>query len=286
MSNQAPNWFVEQYNNKVRHKFQSKGNLLRGTVMPEGTIEGTKVYFPVAGKGAARKKVRGQEAIPMNASRGRVEAILETYEAFDEVYTFDLSRMGINEREVIAETGANALGRATDMEIFAKLNAAAATSGDNFIDASSANFTLVDAMAICQRLQKAEVPWDGNVFIPVPSLIWNQLLAYKQFVESGYVGPDFPLAKATTAKSWNGAHWFLVPDSYFISNAANTYDLFAYHRNAVGYGNNFSLKSIWDWDNRKGCHTVRMETEGACAVPLPEGVVRIRAKSNGTIVLN
>ncbi|WP_336800488.1 phage capsid protein [Kaistia sp. MMO-174] len=286
MSAEAPAWFVEQYNATVIHKYQSRGFLLKGTVMPEGRLDGKKVYFPVSGKGKARKKVRGQQAVPMNPGRTNVEATLETWEAFDEVWTYDLSRMSANEREAIAVTGGNALGRATDGELIGKFNSAAPTSGTGFINKNSAAFTLPDAMTMCQRLQAQDVPWDGNVFCPLPSLFWNQLMSWKQFNSSDYVGQDLPFTKVTTAKSWNGVHWFLAPDEYFPIPAANQFDIFLYHRSAFGWANNTELQTIWDWDNRAGCWTVRMESEGAAAALLPEGVVRGRFASNSDITAN
>ena len=84
MSTDAPTWFVEQYKDGVIQKYQAKGFLLKSTVTPAGSIEGSKAYFNLMGKGKANKKKRGQAAVPMNAQKGRVEAVLETWEAFDE----------------------------------------------------------------------------------------------------------------------------------------------------------------------------------------------------------
>lgn len=286
MSTQAPAWFVQQYNSRVIHKYQSRGFLLKGTVMPEGRLQGNKAIFPVSGTGVARKKKRGQQAVPMNPDRTNVEATLETWEAFDEVHTYDLSRMTANEKEAIAVTGGNALGRATDGELMDKFNAAAPTGGAGLIGNGAGAFTLPDAMTMCQRLQAQDVPWDGNVFCPLPSLFWNQLMSWKQFNSSDYVGADLPFTKVTTAKTWNGVHWFLAPDSYFSVPAANQLDIFLYHRSAFGWANNTELQTIWDWDNRAGCWTVRMESEGAAAALLPEGVVRGRFASNSAITAN
>lgn len=286
MSNEAPAWFVEQYNNRVMHKFQSKGFKLMGTVMPAGRIEGSKAYFPVAGKGTARKKVRGVRAVPMNASRENVEAVLDTFEAFDNVYTYDLSRMNVNEREVVQTTGANALGRAVDTEMFSAFEATAPAAGSQFVDGGVDGFSLEYALTMCMRLQEQEVDWDGNVFCPLPSLFWNQLLAFKQFNSSDYVGPDLPFTKSTTAKTWNGVHWFLGTEDWFSVPAANRKDIFLYHKSAFGWGNNVKLLTIWDWDNKLGAWDVRMESEGADAALLPEGIIRGRFATNTAIVAN
>lgn len=284
MAQDAPNWFVEQYNNDVAHKYQSKGNLLRGTVRPEGSITGTKAYFPISGKGTARKKVRGQQAVPMNPSRGFTEANLETWEAFDEVYTYDLSRMTANERDAIVVTGSNALGRATDEEVIALFDDNIPdTVGAQMIGDGTDDFSLDAFMTMCQMAQALEWPWDGMSFMGLPSLLWNQWIAYKQVSNADYTGPDLPLIKSTTAKTFNGVNVFLLPDVLFPVPAANKADIFLWHWTGWGWANNSDVRSIWDWDNRKGCWTVRMECEGAAAPIIVEGAVRGRFATNGSI---
>lgn len=285
MSQQAQNWFVEQYNDRVAHVYQASGNLLRGTVSAAGSIRGTKAYFMVAGKGTARKKVRGQPAVPMNAGRTRKELILETWEAFDEVYEYDLSRLSVDEREAISVQGAKALGRATDLEIMTKAYGVAPTAGNRFLDLGATAFSAAYAITACQRLQQADVPWDGDVFCPLPSLPWNQLLANRIFNNADYTGPELSFLKATTAKSWNGVHWFLAPDEYFTSVAANTVDVMMWHKSALGWANNKDVTSVWQWDNRAGCWTVRMENEGAAGELLEGGLVRMRIPTNTPIAV-
>lgn len=68
MSNQAPNWFTTQYDNRVTHEYQAQGNRLRPTVTMATRVEAAKATFWVAGKGTARKKLRGQRAVPMKPS--------------------------------------------------------------------------------------------------------------------------------------------------------------------------------------------------------------------------
>ena len=292
---------MEQYNDGVIQKYQAKGYLLKSSVTPAGSIVGSKAYFNLMGKGKANKKKRGQAAVPMNAKKGRVEAILETWEAFDEVYTFDLARMTANEKEAIQTAGAMALGRATDDEIMAKMNAsssllaATGTGMKPLLDANGlpgmvggtdTDFDLKYLLLMASALKQADVPWDGNVFCPLPSLIFDQACAYKQFNSADWTGEDLSFTKATVSKFWGGVHWFQAPDDLFFENVENHYDIQLYHRSSSGWGNNSELKTIWDWDNRLGCWTVRMETEGAAACFQPEGVVRGRFKVPTTITLN
>ena len=301
MSIDAPTWFVEQYKDGVIQKYQRKGFLLKSTVTPAGSIEGSKAYFNLMGKGKARKKKRGQAAVPMNAQKGRVEAILETWEAFDEVYKYDLSRMTANEKEAIQTAGAMALGRATDDEIMFHLDSKSSTTAGTgagmkplldanglpgMVGGAGIDFSLKHLLLMASALKNADVPWDGNVFCPLPSLIWDQAMTYKQFNSADWIGDDLSFSKATTHKFWAGVHWFQAPDDLFLENVENHYDIEMYHRSSSGWGTNFELESMWQWDNKLGCWNVRMETEGAAACFQPEGTVRGRFKVPTDITLD
>jgi hypothetical protein len=286
MSDTAPSWFVEQYRDRVTHVYQSKGYLLKGMVMPEGTLEGTRAYWPVMATGTARKKVRGNTAVPMNAGKSRVSADLETFEAFDEVHTYDLSRLGPNEKQAIQESGAMALGRSVDGEIITKMNASAATSGANYIANTSTAFGLVEAMSMVQALQAKEVPMDGNIWCGLHSKLWNHLMSWKQFSSADYVGADLPFKASRPGKTWNNVNWFLIPDTYLPVPTTNQIDVFMWHKSALGWANNADLKTMMQWDNRAGCWTIRMEAEGAAVCIQPDGIVRGRFLTNQAITAN
>jgi hypothetical protein len=286
MTQQADAHYVEQYRNRTTHIYQAEGFLLRGTVQAAERIEGTKAYWPKHGKGSARKKIRGQPAIPMNPDKSKVSTDLVTWEAFDEVYTYDLSRQNVAEKENTARAGAMALGRATDYEILQVANAGAALAGNNFIDLSAIDLNPRDLLDASSRLQKVGVPWrKGDLFCMLPPLQFNQMMSYKVFSSGDYVGPDLPFVNMTMVRTWNNVNWMLMPEQaeYTVTNAVNTYDVFLWHRSALGWHNNEELRMIWDWDNRAGCWTVRMESEGAAIVVQSEGICRLRLKDTGVI---
>lgn len=287
MSSGAPVWFTKQYDDRVQHVYQAEGNALRGTVTPAARVESETATFWIAGKGNARKKVRGQRAVPMNAERKRVEGTLQTWEAFDTCEEYDLDRMNVNEKEVLVQSGAMALGRATDQEIIDVINAAAATSGERYVaDGTIGAFTLAHALAMCQRLQKNIKRWKGDVYCPMPSLLWNQFITYKQVNSSDHVGQDLPFVKQTDTRFWNGVNWFLFDDDAFPVPTTNQVDIFLWHKSAAGWGNNTDLRSIWDWDNYESWWTINMQAKG-CAIPLqPEGIIRGRFRSDAAITLN
>jgi len=288
MTQNAPNWNTTQYANRAMHIYQTKGNRLRPTVTQAMRIENNeKGVFWLAGKSKAKKIERRERNQPSNAERKKVEVPLATWKAFDVIEEYDVDRMSVDEKEVVYESGANALGRATDIEIYSQMATAipAAT-----LDFSAAAFNAANALTLCAALQNDKVPWDGNVYCGLPALQWNQLLANKVVNSADHVGPDLPFVKATDTRFWNGVNWFLfveedAADLYPVPSA-NKQDLFIWHKTAMGWANNTDLSVITDWDNYENWGTVNMTCKGA-ASPMQEGkgIKRFTTSTNSAITI-
>lgn len=288
MTANAPTWNTTQYENRAMHIYQREGNRLRPTVTMATRIENNeKAVFWLAGKSKAVKKKRGDRNTPGNGERKKFEASLETWVAFDTVEEYDVDRMQVDEKEVVYTAGANALGRATDAEIYAKMAAAipAAT-----VDFSAGAFSAVNALTLCKMLQDQKIKWDGNVFCGLPPLQWNQLLANKVVNSADHVGQNLPFVQATDTRFWNGVNWFLFveeeAEELYPVPAANKQDLFIWHKTAMGWGNNTDLRVIPQWDNYNDWWTINMQAKG-CATTLQEGngMVRFTTSSNSAIAI-
>lgn len=289
MSINAPEWLRPQYENRVAHIYQNRGNKLRPTVTAATSFSGSdKAVFYLAGKSKAVEKTRNQQLKPSNGPRKKFEASLKTWVVFDTLEQFDIDRLTLNEREVIYESGAMALGRATDIEIYRAL-AAAKPSAD--VDYSSGAFGAVSALDLCSRLQNQKVPWDGQVFCGLPSLQWNQLLANKLFNSADHVGPNnLPFVGATDTRYWNGVNWFLIVEEdaqdLFPVPGANKQDLFIWHKSAIGWGRHTDLRMIPQWHNEWDYWSFNMQTLGvAIALQEGNGIVRFTTSTNSTIAV-
>ncbi|MGX1496884.1 hypothetical protein ACSSV1_001920 [Labrenzia sp. MBR-25] len=290
MTAQAPEWFRTQYPARAMHIYQERGNRLRPTVSPAVRFEGSsKAIFYLAGKMKAVKKDRNQQNTPSGSARKKFEVDMYTWTAFDEVEEWDLDRMSIDEREIVYESGAMALGRATDIEIY-QVMAAKITSAPAGLDFSSGAFNAANALTLCSALQQDKVPWDGNVYCGLPSLQWNQLLANKVVNSADHVGSDIPFVKATDTRFWNGVNWFLfeeeeAQDLYPVPSA-NKQDLFIWHKSAMGWGAHTDLQMREQWDNRNDVWTINLKAKGA-AKELQEGkgIKRFTTSTNSAIAI-
>jgi hypothetical protein len=291
MTIQADAHYVEQYRSRVTHVYQNQGFLLKGMLMPEGELKGSKAYWPVHGSTVARKKQRHVRALEGNIAKTRVSADLQTWETFDFIGKFDMSRQTVNEKEALQTAGAMALGRAVDEEVIAMFNAQAPTSGQAFLDTGAANLTISDMMLFIARFMgSAKIPADGQIYCGLPAIAWQLLSGFKQFSSSEYVGPDLPFKTRTQARTWNFVNWVMLPDDYFPVPTANRMDMFMWHKPAVGWCDNIGeggLFTHFDWENDVGEWSLRQEAEGAAVTLLPQGLGRIRIKTDVTsIALN
>lgn len=273
MTANAPTWFPTQYANRAMHIYQNKGNRLRPMVTQATRIEGAeKAVFWLAGKSKAVKKTRNQRNVPSNAERKKFEVPLVTWTAFDTVEEYDLDRMTVDEKEIVYQSGAMALGRATDIEIYDVMKAAK-PAADAGLDFSAGAFSAANALTLCAALQNDKVPWDGQVFCGLPSLQWNQFLANK-VVNSADQVKDLPFTKATDTRFWNGVNWFLQveedPEDFYRVSAVNKQDLMIWHKSALGWGNHTDLRVIPQWDNYEDWWTINMAAKG-CATTMQEG---------------
>lgn len=289
MTANAPTWNTTQYANRAMHIYQNKGNRLRPTVTQAMRIENNeKAVFWLAGKTKAKKIDRRERNQPGNGERKKFEVPLATWKAFDVIEEYDVDRMSVDEKEVVYESGANALGRATDMEIYAQM--ASKVTSVSGLDFSAGAFNAANALTLCAALQADKVPWDGNVYCGLPPLQWNQLLANKVVNDSNHVGQDIPFVKATDTRFWNGVNWFLFveedPQDLYPVPESNKQDLFIWHKTAMGWCNNTDLSVITQWDNYENWWTVNMTAKGASS-PLQDGkgIKRFRTSTNSAIAI-
>ena len=283
MSQNALNWFQPYYTDQVIHKLQNKGFKLRGMTSEATEIVGNECHWRIAAAVAAQLYQRGQTANLTNGDRTKVQATMETWQVYDIVYEDDLEKMSPKEMEVVTTSGSRALGRAFDQQIY---TAFAADISSSSVTDTTNGMTLANAMTMCDAAQtNAQGEWDGGWYCGLPSRLWNQLLAYKQFNSSDWVG-DTPLLRPTNSRNWNGVNWFLMRNNIFPVPSANQAYVYLWHKDCVGYGSNYMPRTHIDWEQPKTAWTANMLMAGKAKVLLTEGVIRATYNTNAAIAPN
>ena len=133
MSTTLDQAFIKQFEREVHEAYQRQGSKLRGTVRTITDVNGSSAVFQKVGSGTASTKATHGMVPVMNLAHSNIEVILSDYYAGDWVDRLDELKTNIDERQIIANAGAHALGRKTDELIINGLNAADdnVTSDDN-----------------------------------------------------------------------------------------------------------------------------------------------------------
>jgi hypothetical protein len=267
--------FVKQFQAEVHEAFQRQGSKLRPTVRSKTGIAGASTVFARVGKGMAAAKARNGVVPVMNLEYSAVECFLQDYYAGEWVDRLDEIKTNVDERNVVANAGAYALGRKTDELIVAALDTATQEAvGTAAGTTDTDGLTKAKVLLAFEKLGAADVPDDGNRFAVVGWKQWSQLLQIEEFANSQYVGDaDLPW-KGMQAKRWLGALW--LPHSG-LTKSGNLRFCYFYHRTAIGHAVAQDVVTDITWHGDRAAHFVNnMMSQGAVMID-DSGVVRMRA---------
>jgi len=267
--------FTRQFQAEVHEAYQRQGSKLRPTVRSKTGVAGSSTTFPKVGKGIAQAKMRNGAVPVMNLTHAQVECVMQDYYAGDWIDRLDELKTNLDERGVIANAGAFALGRKTDELIIAALDTATREAiGTAAGTTDSDRLTKAKVLLAFELMGAADVPDDGNRFAIVGWKQWSDLLAIDEFSSADFVGDDALPWKGTQAKRWLGATW--MPHSGLTRSGALRYCYF-YHKTAIGHAAVAEVETDITWHGDRAAHFVaNMMSQGAVLVD-DLGVVRMRA---------
>lgn len=271
MSMSVSNAFIRQYEKEVHVAYQRMGSKLRNTVRTVNGVDGKSTTFQKVGKGIAGEKDRHGLVPVMNVDHTPVEVLLKDFYAGDWVDKLDELKLNMDERQVIANAGAYALGRKTDEII---LNAM--LQATDSIPHGSAGMTTEKVLAGLVALGDNDVPIDdGNVFFITGFKEWSQLMLEPEFANADYVPPnELPWAgRGMIAKRWSGI--MVVPTSLIGADGSDISTSVMYHSSAVGHAIGQDVTADITWHGDRAAHFVNnMMSQGAGLID-NDGVVKV-----------
>ncbi|MGE4551606.1 MAG: phage capsid protein [Desulfovibrionaceae bacterium] len=275
MSIEISQHFITEYTSQVHLAYQARGSKLRKTVRLVTGVNAADYVFQKAGKGSAGKKTRDGKVPLMNAGKSTVKATLEDWYAADYVDELDRIKTSVDEIQVAAQTGANAVGRKADEMLIAKMAGAAQT-----IAVDGSGLTKAKVLAAFKALNEAEVPDDGQRFAVVGPNQWNELLNLKEFKSSDYVGEEFAWLKGTESRRWLGFVW-IMHNSLPLSGGNRT--CYLYHKSALGLAEGVEIKAHIDWVPDHASHLVDHCMSAGAVLIDSDGVVGIACDDDAEI---
>ena len=208
MASSITNAFITQFEAEVHMAYQRMGSKLKNLVRTVNGVNGSTVKFQKVAKGSANTKARHAEVVAMDLAHSNVTATLTDYYAADYVDKLDELKVNIDERQVVAQSAAYALGRKTDEVLISTLDAATSIAAN--VNSSATGMTLIKAKNMMEVFNGNDVPDDGQRYWVVGPKQWSDLLSVDQFSRVEYVGPDqLPFPGGITAKRWMGFLFFV-----------------------------------------------------------------------------
>jgi hypothetical protein len=262
--------FVKQFEKEVHEAYQRQGSKLRKTVRTKSKVKGSSTTFQKIGTGVATTKARHGAITPMNIDHTPVECSLSDWYAGDWVDKLDEMKTEHDERRVVANAGAWALGRKTDEQIVTALDATS-----NVEAAAATGLTKTKIYSAFETLGNNDVFEEGKMFALVGYQQWTNLLDITEFASAEYVGAgELPFVKdGTEAKRWMGTLWMTHSG---LPLSGSDRKCFWYRDDALGHGAGSEVTSDITWHGDRASHFVNnMMSQGAALID-GDGVVEIQ----------
>lgn len=253
--------FIKHFEREVHEAYQRQGSKLRNTVRTINDVNGNEAVFQKVGKGTASTKSTHGMVPVMNLDHSNITVTLEDYYAGDWIDHMDELKINVDERQIIAAAGANALGRKTDEMIISALGAA----DDHVISDDNTGLTLDKALEAFEIFGTNDVPDDGQRFAVVGWKQWSDLLKLDEFANADYIGAEaLPYSSMTQAKMWLGTVW--IPHSG-LPVESDIRSCYFYHKTAVGHASGSDVTTDISWHGDRAAHFVNnMMSQGAALV--------------------
>ena len=237
MSTSIDTAFITSFEAKVHEVFQRKGSQLKDAVRMKTDVVGSTAVFQKVGTGTATTKARHGTITPMNQTHTAPQCTLADFYAGDWVDKLDEAKININERDVIANGGAMALGRKVDDQITTVLDTT--TQSTVTLTVTTKANILATALEFAEAAWANDVPNDGEVYAAVTARYWSQLMLLDQFQNADYVGTDGqsfrtgPVSMPGRWKDWMGIKWKM--QTGLPGAGTSTAKCFIWHKSAIGY---------------------------------------------------
>lgn len=263
---------INHYGREVHETYQREGSLLRMTVRRRTNIVGATTTFQKVGTGKAVTKARHGVIAAMNVDHTPVSCSLANHYAGDWHDEADKMITNIDEREVLVNAGAYAIGRKSDDLIITALD-----TTTNVVVDSSDSLTLAKLKSAMKTLGQNSVfrAGAGQRWCIVPFAGWVQLLSIPQFSSADYTGPNMPFLDGVEKKTYLGTT-FMPHEGLDEVVSGGIYKAYWYHTSAVGHaaGNEITPDITWHGD-RASWWIMNWMRQGACLVDA-RGVVEIQ----------
>ncbi len=234
---------VTEFDSMVKHAYQGS-SLLRPAVTVRNNVVGDTYKFRNMGKGLANQKSTSDLVTPMDVSHSFATATLSNWNAPEYTDMFDAAEVNFDEKQELASTIAQSLGRRCDQLVIDAMDAEttyAATVAEGGTNLTTAK--VIDAQV---ALRRQGVP-NSELFAAVNAGGLDGLLNQEEVTSSDYAN-----VKALVngdVDTFGGFKFIVVEDrdEGGLTVASDIVDSYFFHRSAVGLAIGIDMKTSVDW---------------------------------------
>jgi hypothetical protein len=278
MSVSLSNAFITLFDAEVKQAYQGKAMLVPAVRQRRG-VEGSTVKFPKVGKGVATLRIPQTDVTPLNVAFSSVTLTLSDYNAAEYSDIFSQAKVNFDERQELVQVVAGAMGRRQDQMILDALTASSTSlTVANSIGGSNTNMNITKLREAKRLMDKNNVPPDGRHIIIHANGLANLLS------ETSVTSSDFNSVKALVQGELNTFLGFMFhvlgdrSEGGLVVDASLDRSCFAFHKDAVGYGEGIGMRTEINYVAEKTSWLVNeVFSAGAVAID-DEGIVKITCR--------
>lgn len=253
--------FIKQFESEVHVAYQRMGSKLRNTIRAKANVRGTSTTFQKVGKGTAGTKSRHGMVPVMSLEHSNVECTLADFYAADYVDKLDELKINHDERGVVSQSIAAALGRKSDELIIDVLD----TTTNTITEAGNDGLTTAKIFQVFESMGNNDIPDDGQRYFVISPAAWTDLLNINAFSDADYIGQDdLPYKGGMVAKRWLGFMWMTHSGLPIASTIRKT---FAYHNTAAAMASGAEVTTEVNYIPERAAHLISaMMSQGAVMI--------------------
>lgn len=234
---------VTEFDSLVKHAYQNAG-LLKGAVTVRNNVVGDTYKFRNMGKGLANQKATSDLVTPMDISHGFATATLQNWNAPEYTDMFDAQTVNFDEKQELASTIAQSLGRRCDQLVIDAMDAETTYAGT--VVEGGTNLTTEKVIEAQVALRAQGVP-NSNLFAAINAQGLGGLLNQEEITSS-----DYNNVKALVngdVDTFGGFKFVVIEDRAEggLTEAADIVDSYFFSQDAVGLAIGIDIKTDVDW---------------------------------------
>jgi Tfp pilus assembly protein PilV len=234
---------VTEFDSLVKHAYQNAG-LLKGAVTVRNNVVGDTYKFRNMGKGLANQKSTSDLVTPMDISHGFATATLQNWNAPEYTDMFDAQTVNFDEKQELASTIAQSLGRRCDQLVIDAMDAETTYAGT--VVEGGTNLTTEKVIEAQVALRAQGVP-NSNLYAAINAQGLGGLLNQEEITSS-----DYNNVKALVngdVDTFGGFKFVVIEDRAEggLTEAGDIVDSYFFSQDAVGLAIGIDIKTDVDW---------------------------------------